>query len=114
LIPGIRFRVFSRGNENGFVGATDCFVVFERMKQLHGIAITAVRTMAGDGLGWTSRWCKAQRRQAEYDRSAALCINAGRSNLQQGYVCAGRAKVRCHTALIWGTHVLTETIHAVE
>jgi hypothetical protein len=46
--------VFSRGNENGFVGATDCFVVFERMKRLHGIAITAVRRKAGDGLGWTN------------------------------------------------------------
>jgi len=47
---------------------------FWTMKQLHGFAITTVT------VGTPCAWCKAQRGQAEYDRLAALCINAGRSN----------------------------------
>src|SRR5437899_3527832 len=68
---------------------------FWTMKQLHGFAIITVT------VGTPCAWCKAQRGQAEYDRLAALCINAGRSNPQQGFVCRGRAKVRCHSALPW-------------
>jgi hypothetical protein len=96
LIPAIRFPVSSRDHENGFVGATEWFRGLCTMKQLHGFAITAVRTSA-----LLAVWCRAQRGQAEYDRLAALCINAGHSNPQQGFVCRGRAKVRCHSALVW-------------
>jgi hypothetical protein len=64
------------------------------MKQLHGFAIPQF------GVCTACAWCKAQRGQAEYDRLAALCINAGRSNPQQGFVCRGRPKVRCRTALL--------------
>jgi hypothetical protein len=39
LIPAIRCRVASRGKENGFVRAMNCFVVLARVKQLHSIAI---------------------------------------------------------------------------
>jgi hypothetical protein len=90
LIAAVGFRSSSRDHENGFAVATEWFRGLSMMKQLHGFAITAGRTLAG------YVWCKAQRRQAEYDRSAALCIKAGRSNPQQGSVCRGRAKVRCH------------------
>ena len=53
-------------------------------------------------------WCKAQRGQAEYDRLAALCINAGRSNPQQGFVCRGRAKVRCRRRYLRKPPLVTE------
>ena len=67
LIPAIRFPVSSRDHENGFVGATEWFRGLCTMKQLHGFAITAVRTSA-----LLAVWCRAQRGQAEYDRLAAL------------------------------------------
>src|SRR5258707_7654172 len=91
LIPAIRFPVSSRDHENGFVSAMESFHGLCTTKQLHGFAIPAIRS-------WLP-WCKAQRGQAEYDRLAALCINAGHSNRQQGFVCRGRAKVRCRRAL---------------
>ena len=39
-----------------------------------------VRDYSNFGICTVEAWCKAQRGQAEYDRLAALCINAGRSN----------------------------------
>src|SRR5258708_6635448 len=98
----MRFKVPSRAMKNGFIRLPNCFVLCARMKQLHGIAITAAPGMAGGlkqaGNTLLDRWCKAQRRQAEYDRFAAPRINAGRSNSQQGFVGTGRAKVRCQRA----------------
>ncbi len=92
LIPAIPFPMSSRYHENGFVSAAEWFRGLPTMKLPHGFAIAAV-CKAG-------AWCKAQRGQAEYDRLAALCINAGRSNAQQGFVCRSRAKVRCRRALL--------------
>jgi hypothetical protein len=46
LIPAIRFPVSSRDHENGFVSATERLRGLCTMKQLHGFAITAVRTLA--------------------------------------------------------------------
>jgi hypothetical protein len=74
LIPANRFPVSSRDHENGFVNGAEWFRGLCSMKQLHGFAITAIR------VGTACLLCKAQRGQAEYDRLAALCINAGRSN----------------------------------
>jgi len=46
LIPVIRFPVSSRDHENGFVSATEWFRGLCTMKQLHGFAISAIRTLA--------------------------------------------------------------------
>ena len=91
LISAIRFPVPSRDHENGFASRRNGFVALAMMKQLHEFAISS-------RVGLDCVWCKAQRRQAEYDRLAALCTNAGRSNPQQGFVCRGRAKVRSRAA----------------
>jgi hypothetical protein len=84
LIPAIRFPVSSHTMKMASSARRNGFVVFARMKQLHGFAITSP-TLALLAHGAKHNAAK------RYDRLAALCISAGRSNPQHGLVCRGRA-----------------------
>jgi hypothetical protein len=68
---------------------------------LHDETASRVRDHRSSHVGAACLWCKHNAAKRNMSRLAALCINAGHSNPQQGFVCRGRAKVRCHSALIW-------------
>ena len=84
LIPAIRCRVASRGKENGFVRAMNCFVVLARVKQVHGIAILLLAKRATHN---------AAKRNMIARRRCVSMLDAQIPSKE--FVGPDRAKVRC-------------------